>query len=83
MRIDTIAGEAIDMKATPGCQILVGRHGEVIFNKSYGYFTYRKEHAVENDDLYDMASLTKIFATLPSLMKLSDEGRFNVDPHPR
>ncbi len=78
MRIDTIAVEAIDMKATPGCQILVGRHGEVIFNKSYGYFTYRKEHAVENDDLYDMASLTKIFATLPSLMKLSDEGRFNV-----
>ncbi len=79
MRIDTIAREAIDIKATPGCQVLVGRHGKVVFDKSYGYYTYRNEHPVENDDLYDLASLTKIFATLPSLMKLSDQGQFDVD----
>ncbi len=79
MRIDSIAAEAINIKATPGCQVVVGRHGEVVFNKSYGYFTYGKEHPVENDDLYDMASLTKIFATLPSLMKLSDEGKFSIN----
>ncbi|HYW96107.1 MAG TPA: serine hydrolase, partial [Bacteroidales bacterium] len=79
MRIDTIAEEAISIKATPGCQVVVGRHGEIVFSKSYGSFTYRNEHKVENNDLYDLASLTKIFATLPSLMRLSDQGKFDVD----
>ncbi len=79
MRIDSIAEEAINLKATPGCQVVVGRHGKVVFDKSYGYLTYRKEHPVENDDLYDIASLTKIFATLPSLMRLTDQGRFDVN----
>ena len=31
------------MKAMPGCQILIAKKGDVVFNKSYGYHTYKKK----------------------------------------
>lgn len=77
--IDSIANDAIKKKATPGCQILVARKGKVVFNKSYGHRTYEGKVEVRNPDIYDLASLTKITATLPALMQLSDEGWINVD----
>jgi beta-glucosidase-like glycosyl hydrolase/CubicO group peptidase (beta-lactamase class C family) len=79
--IDSIAKDAIRKKATPGCQILVARKGKVVFNKSYGYHTYQNRVELRNPDIYDLASLTKITATLPALMQLNDEGWINVD-HP-
>lgn len=77
--IDSIARDAIQKKATPGCQVLVARKGKVVFNKSYGYHTYQKKVELRNPDIYDLASLTKITATLPVLMQLNDEGWINVD----
>ncbi len=77
--IDNIVSEAIKAKAIPGCQVLVARRGEVVWNKSYGYHTYRNRIKVTNDDIYDLASLTKICATVPSLMHLQDQGVFSVD----
>lgn len=75
-RIDRIVEEAIAAKAIPGCQVFVARNGRVVWNKAYGYKTYLNREAVTTDDLYDLASLTKISATIPALMRLSDEGRF-------
>ena len=71
-KIDSIANYAINKKITPGMQILVARKGKVIYQKSFGYHTYDKANTVKNDDLYDVASLTKILATLPLLMELVD-----------
>jgi beta-glucosidase-like glycosyl hydrolase/CubicO group peptidase (beta-lactamase class C family) len=78
-KIDSLAMQAIQEKAIPGCQVLVAREGKVIFQKSYGYHTYENAIPVTNEDIYDLASLTKISASLPALMKLQDEGKFNVD----
>ncbi|BAX80990.1 glycoside hydrolase family 3 N-terminal domain-containing protein [Labilibaculum antarcticum] len=77
--IDSIVHDAIKKKATPGCQILIARKGKVVFHKSYGHRTYEGKVEVRNPDIYDLASLTKIVATLPALMQLSDEGWINVD----
>ena len=78
-RIDTLAQIAMDSLMTPGMQILVARHGKVVFNKSYGYHTYEKKRAVTNTDLYDLASLTKVLATLPLVMKEVDLGKLTLD----
>jgi beta-N-acetylhexosaminidase len=67
------------MKATPGCQVLVAKDGKVIYHKSFGYHTYENTRPVVNSDLYDVASITKICATLPSLMRLVDLKKFDVD----
>lgn len=76
-RIDAVVDEAIRQKMTPGAQVLVARNGKVIFRKSYGYHTYEAVTKVANDDLYDVASLTKILSTLPALMQLYDQGKIN------
>lgn len=77
--IDIIAQNAIAQKMTPGMQILVARKGKVIYHKSFGFHTYDSLQRVKNSNLYDVASLTKITATLPIIMKLyeSDAG-FNL-----
>jgi len=78
-KIDSIANYAINKKITPGMQILVARKGKVIYQKSFGHHTYDKATAVKNDDLYDVASLTKILATLPNLMIQFDKGKINLN----
>lgn len=76
--IDTIAEEAISQKATPGMQVLVAKDGKVVYQKSYGYHTRKKQKRLQNSDIFDLASLTKIMASTISLMKLQDEGEINV-----
>lgn len=77
--IDSLALKGIKDKLYPGCQILVAKNGKVIYQKSFGYHTYEKTIKVKNDDLYDLASITKIAATTASLMKLMDEKKLNLD----
>jgi beta-N-acetylhexosaminidase len=77
--IELLIEEAIRGKSMPGCQVLVARKGKVVWNRSYGYHTYMKRQPVRNDHLYDLASVTKIAATIPAIMKLEGQGRFNLD----
>ncbi|SFZ91803.1 beta-glucosidase [Flaviramulus basaltis] len=78
-KIDSIAQRAVDLKMTPGIQLLVAREGKVIYNKNFGKHTYKGDEQVEFDDIYDVASLTKILATLPLLMELVEEGIVSLD----
>ena len=78
-KIDSIALNSIKEKAIPGCQILIAKDGKVIYQKSFGYHTYKKGNFVKNTDLYDLASITKVAATTISVMKLSDEKKLDVD----
>ncbi|MEO8933276.1 MAG: glycoside hydrolase family 3 N-terminal domain-containing protein, partial [Xanthomarina sp.] len=79
-KLDSIAQYAVDKKMTPGIQLLVARKGKVVYNKNFGTHTYaKKSEPVEFDDIYDVASLTKIIATLPLLMELEDKGVVNLD----
>ncbi|GLB51754.1 beta-N-acetylglucosaminidase [Neptunitalea chrysea] len=77
--IDAIAENVIARKMAPGVQILVARKGTVIYNKSFGYHTYEKKVPVINSDVYDVASLTKILASLPEIMKLVENGNITLE----
>lgn len=76
--IDSIVNEAILMRIFPGCQVLVAKDGKIIYQKSFGFFTYDKIDSVRNDDLYDLASITKVAATTLSVMKLYEEKKINL-----
>ncbi len=78
-KIDSIAQNAIEQKACPGCRVVVARFGSVIFDKSYGYHSYEKKNKLKPTDIYDLASLTKITATLPIVMKMVDEKRLDIN----
>jgi len=77
--LDNLTEKMIKEKAAPGGQILVVKEGKVVLEKAYGHHTYKKERAVKTNDIYDVASVTKICASTISLMKLYDENKFNLD----
>ena len=78
-QVDKIITNGIQKKAFPGAQILVAKQGRIIFHKAYGHHTYEKKQEVALNDLYDIASVTKITAALPALMKLVDEKKLDLD----
>ena len=71
--------EGIKEHAYPGCQIVVLKDGQTVYDKCFGTHTYRSVQAVRRTDLYDLASLTKTTATLLAVMKLYEEGRIHLD----
>jgi CubicO group peptidase (beta-lactamase class C family) len=79
LAIDDIAREAIREHATPGCVVLVAKGGKVIFNKAYGYHTYDNLMPDKITDIFDLASMTKVSATTMEAMKLTGEGKLNLD----
>jgi beta-glucosidase-like glycosyl hydrolase/CubicO group peptidase (beta-lactamase class C family) len=74
-RIDQFADTILKEKMAPGFQVLVARKGKIVFNKSYGYHTEKKTREVRNSDIYDLASLTKILASLPLIMKAEEDAK--------
>jgi len=76
--IENIVEDGIAQQAFPGCQVLVAKDGVVIYNRSFGSFEYNKKRPVTNEDIYDIASMTKASATIPAIMKLYDEKDINL-----
>lgn len=77
--IRAIVEEGIRAQAFPGAQVLVAKDGMVVFHETYGFQTYDSLQPVRPDDLYDFASVTKVTSTLPALMRLYGEGKFDLD----
>lgn len=77
--IDFLVEKAIDSSMIPGAQILIARDGKIFFHKAFGYHTYKNERKVKIDDIYDLASLTKILATLPLIIQEVDRNEINIE----
>lgn len=78
-RVDSLVNQALAARATPGCQVFVAKDKKVVMYKAYGYHDYSDTVKVKPGDLYDLASITKISASLPALMKLYDEDALKLD----
>ena len=78
-KIDSLAKYSIQKLMTPGIQILVARKGKVIYNKNFGHHTYEKSINVTDSSIYDVASLTKILATLPVIMSMEEKNILNLE----
>jgi beta-glucosidase-like glycosyl hydrolase/CubicO group peptidase (beta-lactamase class C family) len=77
-KIDSLAALVVSEEMAPGVQLLIARKGKIIYNKNFGYHTYEKKHKVTDYDLYDVASMTKILATLPLVMKLEESKKMSL-----
>ncbi len=78
-KIDSLARVGVWAGMMPGAQILVSRNGKVVYNKNFGYHTPERKIRVRDNDVYDVASLTKILATLPMTMELYDRNVITMD----
>ena len=72
-KVDSIALDAIAKEAIPGCQIMALKDGKVFYQKNFGHHTFKKQFIVQDSDVYDLASITKIVATVPTLMHLQEK----------
>ena len=78
-QIDSIALHGIKEGAYPGCQIVAAVDGKIFYRKSFGHYTYSKKTAINNSNIFDLASITKIGASTTSLMYLESNGKFDVN----
>lgn len=78
-RIDSIVNNALIQKAFPGCNVLIAKDGKVIFQKAYGFRTYDNRIPASLDDIYDLASVSKVTGALPGIMKLNEDGKYLLD----
>jgi len=78
-KIDELVSQGLSEKAFPGCEVFLAKDGKVFFMETYGYHTYSGEQKLQQDDLFDFASLTKIIAPVPALMRLTDEKKLFVN----
>ena len=69
-KIDSLANMGIKDGMYPGAQIVVARKGKIVYQKNFGHLEYDKKIEVSDSTIYDLASLTKILASLPLVMEL-------------
>jgi beta-glucosidase-like glycosyl hydrolase/CubicO group peptidase (beta-lactamase class C family) len=78
--IDSMVNNAITQKAMPGGQVIAVYKGNVFYNKTFGKHSYdEKSPAVKLNDLYDVASVTKVSAMLPVIMKAVNDKKLGLD----
>jgi beta-N-acetylhexosaminidase len=78
-KIGNIVNEGIQLKAFPGAVVLVARKGKVVYHEAFGNHIYGSKKAVNKNDIYDLASITKIAAATLAVMKLDEMGLVDID----
>lgn len=76
--IDSLINSSIKLNAFPGAQLYI-KKGNYEYKKSYGFHTYDSLTKVEDDHLFDLASITKSLAGTLAIMKMKDDYNFDID----
>tara|TARA_A100000164_G_C21252251_1_gene471839 strand:- start:5 stop:472 length:468 start_codon:yes stop_codon:yes gene_type:complete len=76
--IDSLINSSIKLNAFAGAQLYI-KKGNYEYKKSYGFHTYDSLTKVEDDHLFDLASITKSLAGTLAIMKMKDDYDFNID----
>jgi CubicO group peptidase (beta-lactamase class C family) len=79
-RVDSLVNSAISQKYFPGAALIVANNQDILYEKYYGSFTYDSDsRPVDQNSLFDLASVTKVTATTPAIMLLHDKGLIDID----
>lgn len=79
--IQKFLAQEIEQGHIPGANIFISYKGKVLLNKAFGsrLHTSDEQKPMEQDTIFDIASLTKVVSTLPSVLKLIDAGEIRLD----
>lgn len=79
---DAAIEKSIADDETPGAVLLVGHLGRIIYRHAYGSRAVLPDREpMTLDTIFDLASLTKVFATTPSILRLMEQGKLRLaDP---
>jgi CubicO group peptidase (beta-lactamase class C family) len=76
--IDSMMNNALGKGFFPGAQIIVGSNDSVFILKNYGYHDYSKKELVKTDDVYDLASMSKVLGATLVAMRLVGEDKIGL-----
>ncbi len=77
--VDAAILQAVHEKKIPGAVLVVGHQGRVIYRKAYGNRALvPAAEPMTEETIFDIASLTKVVATTPSIMKLFEQGKIRI-----
>lgn len=78
-QIDDLIARAISAGLIPGAVLHLEAHGDT-YVKAYGFQALRPQREpMREDTLFDLASLTKVLATTPSILRLVEQGALSLD----
>jgi len=78
--LDAATEQAIRDGLIPGAVLIVGHDGKIVHRKAYGARALvPAREAATLDTIYDVASLTKVVATTPAIMRLYEQGKIRLD----
>jgi CubicO group peptidase (beta-lactamase class C family) len=85
--VDSILQSQVNGNLIPGAVIQIKKGNQVLFEQAFGYAQRNDYHnqplahpeVMTIDDLFDLASLTKVVGTTTSIMLLVDRGLIKVD----
>ena len=78
-QIDSVCRLGVQQHAFPGCQVIVARHGKVVYKNSFGTIDYDSPVKVDDNTLFGLASVSKATGTISGVMKAFDDGKFTLD----
>jgi uncharacterized protein YbbC (DUF1343 family)/CubicO group peptidase (beta-lactamase class C family) len=77
---DTLVQEQVNDQAITGAVLLVGHNGRIVHQKAFGLrATTPRPEPMTVDTIFDLASLTKVVATTPSVMRMVQYGQVRLD----
>ncbi len=77
--VDSLMQIMLDTMAAPGGVVLAARNGRIVFLKAYGKHRYDGEIDTRTDDIFDLASVTKVISSTSSMMRIYDQGGFKLN----
>lgn len=75
---DAQINDAIAQRVFPGCNVLIARNSKIVYQKSFGNYRYETDQKVNLNTIYDLASVSKVTATVQAIMKLVDQGKIKL-----
>jgi uncharacterized protein YbbC (DUF1343 family)/CubicO group peptidase (beta-lactamase class C family) len=78
--VDSIIQQAVDAGQIPGAVLVVGHGGAVVHRQAFGFRAVEpRREPMTPDTIFDLASLTKVIATAPAVMRLVERGQVRLN----
>ena len=80
-QLERAVNNGITRGVYPGAVVVIGTRDRVLYANGFGHFTWSQVSAKPDphSTLFDLASLTKVVATTPAVMRLVDSGMLDLD----
>jgi serine-type D-Ala-D-Ala carboxypeptidase len=79
IEIDNLMMAAVRKFVFPGAVLLFSKNGSILFHKAYGIGNIFSRCPVNQNTMFDLASLTKPLATATSIMALVRDGKLTLE----